>query len=100
MELHNRLKNSSKQLTKCWRLIHKNKYSEETNQECLCWLKEIYKIIENLESNLLGLEHSLKGEKMSDEKKAEFECHQASEEMLKRWMPLIIYGEMSNLNLR
>ena len=99
MELHHRLKNASKQLNQCWRLIHKNKYSEDVNEECLWWIKELYKIIENLEASLLGLEKSLKGNKMSAEKKAEFEIHQASEEMLKRWMPLIIYGEMNNLNL-
>lgn len=100
MELHHRLKNSSKDFSKCWRLIHKNTYSNKINQECLYWLKDLNKIMEQLEHSILGLERSLKGDEMPIDKRQELESHEAGEEMLRRWMPLIIYGEINNLNLQ
>ena len=100
MELHQRLKQLSKQFNKQWRSLHKKEYSSEINQNSLYWIREISSNIESLEKSLLELEKALSGEKMPEDRKMELENYNASQDMIRRWMPLIIYGEMNNLAAR
>ena len=98
MELPNRLKEISINFDKCWRAIHSNALTREENQHCLYWLKNINAVIEDLESNILGLEKAIQGEEMPANRQQELEASEASQEMFQRWLPIIMYGEMNRGN--
>ena len=95
MELPDRFKNLSKQFDECWRAVHSNSLSKEQNKHCLYWLKNINAVIEDLESNILGMEKAIKGDKMPEQHQRELEASEAGQEMFQRWLPIIMYSEMN-----
>ena len=95
MELPDRIKNISNQFDKYWRSIHSEYLTREQNQHCLYWLKNINAVIEDLESNVLGLEKAIKGNDISKEHQRELDASTLGDEMFQRWLPLIMYGEMN-----
>lgn len=55
--------------------------------------------MEDLEASVLGFEKALCGDQMTKDRKRELDAEEASQDMVRRWLPVIMYGEMNRIEL-
>jgi hypothetical protein len=99
MELPLRLKEVSGHFNRCWELLHNSDIPREQCEHALYWIKSINAVMEDLEASVLGFEKALCGDQMTKDRKRELDAEEASQDMVRRWLPVIMYGEMNRIEL-
>ena len=99
MELPLRLEEASQYFDQCWGMLHKCDDNKENARHSLYWLKKINAVIEDLEASILGLEKALTGDTMPKKIQIELDEEEKTNAMIKKWLPIIIYGELNGIKL-